>query len=343
MSDAPPDSRPIQWYRCRLDRDTLRSLTARSDWRGFRQIGLQLLITAGAGVGTYWLLVNGPWLLAVPALLVYGTIYSFLGLSGAGHELCHGTVFRTRFWNELFLRLVAFLSWTNFVHFRASHAGHHQWTVHRGRDLEVVLPQSLRRRDWVFLAVDVRGLWQKLATTVRHARGRLEGEWEHRIFLESNVRGRRALARWARVLLGGQLALAVVFVATGQWPLLLLVTFAPFYAGWLNFLCAFPQHAGLSHSVPDFRLCCQTMTLNPVVRFLYWQMNYHVEHHMYAAVPFHRLADLRRTIEPDLPPACRGLRGAWRELLSALARQRTDPEYAYVPPLPHPAGRATVQ
>lgn len=43
------------------------------------------------------------------------------------------------------------------------------------------------------------------------------------------------------------------------------------------------QHAGLSDNVPDFRLCCRTMILNPFFRFLYWHMNYHTEHHMYAA------------------------------------------------------------
>ena len=34
--------------------------------------------------------------------------------------------------------------------------------------------------------------------------------------------------------------------------------------------------------VPDFRLTTRTFYLNnPVVRNWYWQMNYHIEHHMY--------------------------------------------------------------
>jgi len=73
--------------------------------------------------------------------------------------------------------------------------------------------------------------------------------------------------------------------------------------------------------VYDFRLNSRSVALNPFFGFLYWQMHYHVEHHMYPGVPFHQLKALRREIQHDLPPACRGLRGVIRELL--LHRRRT--------------------
>ena len=59
-----------------------------------------------------------------------------------------------------------------------------------------------------------------------------------------------------------------------------LITLAPFYGGGLQWLCNNTQHIGLQDDVPDFRLCCRTVILNPVVSFLYWRMNYHTEHHM---------------------------------------------------------------
>ena len=31
-------------------------------------------------------------------------------------------------------------------------------------------------------------------------------------------------------------------------------------------------------------------------QFFYWNMNYHVEHHMYAAVPYYNLPKLRKAI-----------------------------------------------
>src|SRR6202012_5430013 len=50
------------------------------------------------------------------------------------------------------------------------------------------------------------------------------------------------------------------------------------------------QHAGLGENVLDHRLNTRTVRMNAVHRFLYWNMNYHVEHHMFPLVPYHRLA-----------------------------------------------------
>jgi len=145
---------------------------------------------------------------------------------------------------------------------------------------------------------------------------------------------RRQLLNCSRVVLATHVILAAVFVYFHLWIMFLLVTFAPFYASWLQLLCGFPQHAGLQSNVPDYRLCCRTMILSPFVSFLYWQMNYHSEHHMYAAVPFFNLRKLRQAIESDLPPAPRGLWVTWKELLPVLRRQKEDPTYVFVPLLP---------
>ena len=32
----------------------------------------------------------------------------------------------------------------------------------------------------------------------------------------------------------------------------------------------------------------RTVYMNPISRFIYWNMNYHIEHHMYPLVPFPR-------------------------------------------------------
>ncbi len=60
---------------------------------------------------------------------------------------------------------------------------------------------------------------------------------------------------------------------------------ARFYGLWRHWLCNNTRHIGLQDNVPDLRLCCRTIRLNPLVQFLYFHMNYHTEHHMYASVP----------------------------------------------------------
>jgi fatty acid desaturase len=70
------------------------------------------------------------------------------------------------------------------------------------------------------------------------------------------------------------------------------------------------RHVGLLDNVSDFRLSTRTIILNPLLRFLYWHMNFPIEHHKYAAVPCYRLGTLHRLIRHDLPPSPRGLPAA---------------------------------
>jgi fatty acid desaturase len=67
--------------------------------------------------------------------------------------------------------------------------------------------------------------------------------------------------------------------------------------------------------------------MNPIFRFLYWNMNYHVEHHMFPMVPYHALPRLHAAIKADCPPAYRSTVEAYREIIPTLLRQRKDPGY----------------
>jgi len=88
--------------------------------------------------------------------------------------------------------------------------------------------------------------------------------------------------------------------------------------------------------VPDFRLCCRTILINPVAQFLYWHMNYHTEHHMYAAVPCYKLGQLHRAIKHDLPPCPRGIVATWRQISAIVDRQDKEPDYQFAAPCPNP-------
>jgi len=177
-----------------------------------------------------------------------------------------------------------------------------------------------------------------LKNTVRHARGRFAGEWENTLFPRDRPEAARPIILWARTLLAGHAIILAVSVSFGWWLLPVLTTFTPLYGSWLFFLCNNTQHIGLQDNVPDFRLCCRTFTVNPPVEFLYWHMNYHTEHHMYAAVPCYNLAALHRAIKHELPPTPRGLRATWKEIAAILKIQKEQPGYQHIAHLPHQAG-----
>ena len=139
------------------------------------------------------------------------------------------------------------------------------------------------------------------------------------------------------MLLVGHGLLAGVSLYFGLWQLPVLITLAPFYGGCLLYLCNNTQHVGLQDYVPDFRLCTRTIRLHPFVQFLYWHMNFHTEHHMYAAVPCYHLGKLHRAIAHDLPRPTVGLYETWKEIIPILQKQKADPTYQFVPELPSPS------
>ena len=66
---------------------------------------------------------------------------------------------------------------------------------------------------------------------------------------------------------------------------LMLVGLTNLFGTWLMVVYGLTQHAGLAENVLDHRFNCRTVYMNPIHRFLYWNMNYHVEHHMFPLVP----------------------------------------------------------
>jgi fatty acid desaturase len=96
---------------------------------------------------------------------------------------------------------------------------------------------------------------------------------------------------------------------------------------WLLWIFSTTQHAGLREDVLDHRLNTRTVYMNPISRFLYLNMNYHVEHHMFPMVPYYNLPKLHETIKHDLPPPNRSIAEGYREMIPAFLRQLRYEDY----------------
>jgi fatty acid desaturase len=323
----------INWYRTPLDRETLARLNRRSDLLGFLQVFGHLgIMCATAGLALYgagrW-----PWPAVAAMVFLHGMVSAFM--INAVHELVHHCVFKTARLNSAFARVFAFVGWINHEHFVVSHMKHHQYTLHPPDDLEVVLPIRLTAGQfWRTGFINVRGGIDQVKFMIRLARGTFEGEWESSMFPDDQPEKAVPVVRWARFVVSGHLMLFLAAVGFQWWLLPVVVSLTPFYGSWLFFLLNNTQHVGLKDNVPDFRLCCRTFTVNPVVGFLYWHMNFHTEHHMYAAVPCYRLKALHEAIRHELPPTPRGIIAVWREISAILRKQEDDPSYQHAALIP---------
>lgn len=314
------DSSNIDWYRVPLDAETLKGFTRKSDLRGFLQAGSFLLIVACTTTAGLLLFKARLWAPMVAVCCLHSLFLNFVGMAAAVHELSHGTVFRSKPANELFYKLFCFLTWNNPVHFRASHMLHHQLTVYRGRDKEVIQGPVAEKLSWVNLL---------------HALGRADADyffWDP-VFAKDDPR-RAAMCRWARLVVVGHLVLLAVFIAFKLWVLIYLLVFGSFFASILANLCGAIQHSGLAESTPDWRLVCHTVKVHPLIGFLYWHMNFHAEHHMYAAVPFYNLPRFHREISGAMQIPQRSFLAAIGLLLEIKRKQKADPSCIHIPQFP---------
>ncbi|MFK7860349.1 MAG: fatty acid desaturase [Granulosicoccus sp.] len=128
-------------------------------------------------------------------------------------------------------------------------------------------------------------------------------------------------------------SVVILSLITGHWIVIFIVTLAAFTANLLSYLLGTTQHAGLQDNVADFRKCTRSIAINPVFEFLYWRMNWHIEHQMYAGVPCYNLKILHLIVQTDMPKP-RSLCEAWVEMLETRDRQKTDSRYFFDTPLP---------
>ena len=345
--DLPPmakvrDNMRIRWYRCPVDRETLRALAEPSDARGLLQASGHLALWATTGGLAWYFFTLEIWWAFGLFLFLHGTVAAFF--TSPHHELCHTTVFRTKWLNESFLRVFSVLGWLNFEIYRFSHTHHHRFTLFSGGDREKVMPEYPSLRPLYLLqafTVNVtggyhtRGLIPVLRSFVRIALNRVDAPFNHwgPELYDGYPDERMKAVRWARLVLLLHAVSIFVFVGIGQPILAVLVSGSIFYAGWLRYFVGVTQHCGLRSNVDDFRKCARTITLDPVTQFLFWHMNWHVEHHMYGAVPCYNLAKLHRIVAHDMP-APRTLIGAWKEMRETWKRQQKEPGYAYDTPVP---------
>jgi len=313
------------WYRPVIPRSELRALMRRDDKKGLIDFGLWGLCLAASGYAAY-LSVGSHWV--IPAFFVYGTVYS--SCDARWHECTHGTPFKTRWLNEAFYQLTCLMNMKEGTFTRWSHTRHHTETIMVGLDpeIQVMRPANLTRVLLDFLWIP--DAIQMFKVMILHALGIVSKE--AREFVPPSEW--RKMFWWSRFYLLIYAGMVGWSVGIRSWLPLLFFPLARLYGGWLHQLFALTQHAGLAENVHDHRLNSRTVNLNPIFRFLYFNMNYHIEHHMFPMVPFHALPKLHERVQSDLPYTYSGLIDAFREIVPVLVRQSRDANYFLLRELP---------
>jgi Na+-transporting NADH:ubiquinone oxidoreductase subunit F len=308
-----------KWFQAEVAPDRMQQLMERRDLRPLVDTIIWVGLIIGLGA-LAWSLRGSWW--ALPAFIAYGAV-----LGGAAdarwHESGHGTAFRTPWLNDVVYYPASFLLARGATHWRWSHFRHHTDTIIVGRDAEIVFPRppSVGRLAWTF--THIQGGLTLIGTVFKHAAG-----WKDPVVDVLVPEGDRKRVAWeARIYVGIWLAVIVWSIATTSLYPLLLIGGPTIYGGWLVVFFGVTQHAGLREDVLDHRYSTRTVLMNPIFRFLYLNMNYHVEHHMFPAVPYYNLPALHREIRDQLALPVPNTFAAYREIVTAFRHQHVDPTW----------------
>lgn len=292
--------------------EEIAQLTARSDWRGLWAIASTWLVIAG----TFFVLARWPNVLTfVIALIVIAGRQ--LALAILEHEGAHGTLFKTRWMNNLLADwLCARPIWQNLMKYRAHHFVHHtrtgtdqdpDLTLHSGYP---VTPRSMLRK----LLRDLSGYTGLkvmfglvlmdtgvIKWTVSNHIVKLPQEgrrwWEYPVSFVRNAFGMLL----TNAILLGLCAVSGHAWLYGVWVLAYLTPFQLFVR-----IRSIAEH-GVLERVPDMFRNTRTTRAGLLARLTAAPMNvnYHLEHHAMASVPYYRLPLMHRLLSERnaVPPA----------------------------------------
>lgn len=302
-----------EWYHTDVPRKVMKDLMQRSDQPAIRDT--LLLYGCMVGFAAGGIALWGTWW-CVPFWLAYGVLYGSASDS-RWHECGHGTAFRTPWMNNVVYEIASFMIMRNSATWRWSHARHHTDTYIVGRDPEIAI---MRPPAFIKLIGSFFGLPEVIDFFPRMIRNALSGPTaEERTFVPQSEWGK---VQRVAIIYTAIYAATIGLALSMQSILPLMVVGLPrLYGAWHHVMTGLLQHGGLADNVIDHRLNSRTVYMNPISRFIYWNMNYHVEHHMFPMVPYHALPRLHATIKHDLPAPNRSIAEAFAEMWPALRRQ----------------------
>ncbi len=232
-------------------------------WQVIRTIAVPFAVFAA-----FWLLAGSHhWILAVFALMVL----SFVTYGSTSHDLVHGSLGLKRLLNDIFLAVIEVISLRSGHAYQAAHLNHHARYPHDD-DIEaeaarMSLPRTLLEgavfqfRIYAWALCNSRGRWNWIVA---------EG-----IAVFAIVLGAIAALPWT-IIPGVYAGLMIA----GSWTIPLITSYLPHD----------PEAPDELHQTRVFR--------GLLVRIVAFDHLYHLEHHLYPAVPHQNWPRLARRLDP---------------------------------------------
>lgn len=316
------------WYQCAVSRTEMRQLLVRRNGPAIRDTIIWFGLILGFAYLT--LILWGSWWVVLP-YLVYATLYASTSDS-RWHESSHGTAFKTDWMNNALYEVASFMVMRESIVWRWSHNRHHSDTIIVGRDPEIPAPRPPDILSLCLAVFNIKGYPKYFKRIIMHSFGKMAEDESQFVPVSEHSRVFTRARMYGVIYLG---VIALCFTSHSILPLL-FIGLPNLVGSWLMIIYGLTQHTGMAENVLDHRLNSRTFNTNLINRFLYWNMNYHVEHHMFPLVPYHAAPRLHALIKGDCPEPYPSLFSCWKEIIPTLFKQVKDPAYHVKRRLPDP-------
>lgn len=265
-----------------------------SDAEGFAQLLFHLSFLAMCAMLATWAYDHGYWAVLLAAEIPLGIGESFL--FNGFHEMVHNTAFETRFLNTCFAHLLGFECFRGAKWFWCFHWTHHRFTNDPSKDPEL----SGESVDLDDPTKSLSGYLQFISgypfgfeRVVRMARTVCYNEVDPWVVDKPETTQRVVRMEAACYLFGYSCVFLVSLLRPSIGIKVVLLWILPHCigAGHLR-LYQFAEHRACKmgpYTDTNAWICARTTSTWWLYKKLAWYMPYHVEHHAWPNVPFHKL------------------------------------------------------
>ena len=260
---------------------------------------------------------SGSWLLYIPAVLVIAGRQHALAV--LLHDFAHYRFVSNKSVSDWVADLL--LAWpvlATLEGYRRNHLGHHRYL---NTDDDPDWKIKLGSREFTFP--------QEMRFAVLNLAGYLVGVSSIRDLRKALIRVRaqeKSTPAYKMLRLAYYVGVAVILTLIGGWTEFLLYWVVPYFSFFFMFMYV---RSVADHFGPTMDYDHDLTSTRTVMPF-FWEkwffsphhINFHIEHHLYASVPFYRLPELSRILMSNPSYAARAhitygfVTGLWRELVA---------------------------
>lgn len=295
-----------------FEHDKLKQIARRSDIPGLIYLA-QWAVGLSLTASLVWLSLETVWVW--PAMFIHGILLT-VPVYAISHETSHRTAFKTRWLNEFVTWVSHLIYLEEPLHRRYTHANHHNYTWHVGKDSQMPFDTPVDFKGWLIEASGI-GLMRFHITVMAQL---LTGQYSETMRAVTPPGKLPNMTRNAWIFCTIYIAIAVLIVAGVSW-LLWFVVLPRLLGTPVMMLFTIPQHMEMQENSPSIIESTRSFSTSWLGRFLYMNMNHHIGHHLYPRVPFHALPALEEALQEQLPKPDPGfLQTNWELFVVAIRR-----------------------